>query len=77
MNKGEFIMDKTLPKFSVYEVIVKTVIMTPTEGSSNRESFYFSTQQLAERFVKENQAETKEGKRVSFSIKERKVNQSS
>lgn len=75
MNKGEFIMDKTLPKFSVYEVIVKTVIMTPTEGSSNRESFYFSTRQLAERFVKENQAETKDGKRVSFSIKERKINQ--
>ncbi len=77
MNKGEFIMDKTLPKFSVYEVIVKTVIITPTEGSSNLESFYFSTQQLAERFVKENQVETKDGKRVSFSIKERKVNQSS
>ncbi|BDA82449.1 hypothetical protein [Staphylococcus phage Stab23] len=77
MNKGEFIMDKTLPKFSVYEVIVKTVILTPTEGSSNLESFYFSTQQLAERFVKENQVETKDGKRVSFSIKERKVNQSS
>lgn len=75
MNKGEFIMDKTLPKFSVYEVIVKTVIMTPTEGSSNRESFYFSTRQLAERFVKENQVETKDGKRVSFSIKERNVNQ--
>ena len=75
MNKGEFIMDKTLPKFSVYEVIVKTVIMTPTEWSSNRESFYFSTQQLAERFVKENQVETKDGKRVSFSIKERNVNQ--
>ncbi len=77
MNKGEFIMDKTLPKFSIYEVIVKTVILTPTEGSSNLESFYFSTQQLAERFVKENQVETKDGKRVSFSIKERKVNQSS
>lgn len=77
MNKGEFIMDKTLPKFSVYEVIVKTVIMTPTEGSSNRESFYFSTQQLAERFVKENQIETNDGKRVAFSIKEHKVNQSS
>ena len=30
-------MDKSLPKFSVYEVIVKTVITTPTEGSSNRE----------------------------------------
>ncbi|AII27005.1 hypothetical protein OZ71_gp165 [Staphylococcus phage MCE-2014] len=68
-------MDKTLPKFSVYEVIVKTVIMTPTEGSSDRESFYFSTQELAERFVKENQVETKDGKRVSFSIKEHKVNQ--
>ena len=77
MNKGEFIMDKSLPKFSVYEVIVKTVITTPTEGSSNLESFYFSTQQLAERFVKENQVETKDGKRVSFSIKERKVNQPS
>lgn len=77
MNKGEFIMDKTLPKFSVYEVTVKTVIMTPTEGSSNRESFYFSTQQLAERFVKENKVETKDGKRVAFSIKEHKVNQSS
>lgn len=77
MNKGEFIMDKTLPKFSVYEVIVKTVILTPTEGSSNLESFYFSTQQLAERFVKENQVETKDGKRVSFSIKEHKVNQPS
>lgn len=77
MNKGEFIMNKTLPKFSVYEVIVKTVILTPTEGSSNLESFYFSTQQLAERFVKENQVETKDGKRVSFSIKERKVNQPS
>ena len=75
MNKGEFIMNKTLPKFSVYEVIVKTVILTPTEGSSNLESFYFSTQQLAERFVKENQVETKDGKRVSFSIKERNVNQ--
>ena len=70
-------MDKTLPKFSVYEVIVKTVIITPTEGSSNLESFYFSTQQLAERFVKENQVETKDGKRVAFSIKEHKVNQSS
>ncbi len=67
-------MDKTLPKFSVYEVIVKTVILTPTEGS-NRESFYFSTQQLAERFVKENKVETKDGKRVAFSIKEHKVNQ--
>ena len=77
MNKGEFIMNKTLPKFSVYEVIVNTVILTPTEGSSNLESFYFSTQQLAERFVKENQVETKDGKRVSFSIKERKVNQPS
>ena len=77
MNKGEFIMDKTLPRFSVFEVIVKTVIKTPTEGSSNLESFYFSTQQLAERFVKENQVETKDGKRVTFSIKERKVNQSS
>lgn len=75
MNKGEFIMDKTLPKFSVYEVIVKTVILTPTEGSSNLESFYFSTQQLAERFVKENQVETKDGKRVAFTIKEHKVNQ--
>lgn len=77
MSKGEFIMDKTLPKFSVFEVIVKTVITTPTEGSSNRELFYFSTQQLAEKFVKENQVETKDGKRVSFSIKECKVNQSS
>ena len=77
MSKGEFIMDKTLPTFSVFEVIVKTVITTPTEGSSNRESFYFSTQQLAERFVKENQVETKDGKRVAFSIKEHKVNQSS
>ena len=75
MSKGEFIMDKTLPTFSVYEVIVKTVILTPTEGSSNLESFYFSTQQLAERFIKENQVETKEGKRVAFTIKEHKVNQ--
>lgn len=75
MSKGEFIMDKTLPSFSVYEVIVKTVILTPTEGSSNLESFYFSTQQLAERFIKENQVETKEGKRVAFTIKEHKVNQ--
>lgn len=68
-------MDNTLPSFSVYEVIVKTVILTPTEGSSNLESFYFSTQQLAERFIKENQVETKEGKRVAFTIKEHKVNQ--
>ena len=75
MNKGEFIMDKSLPRFSVYEVIVKTVITTATEGSSSRESFYFSTQQLAERFVKENQVETKDGKRVAFTIKEHKVNQ--
>ncbi|ARM69006.1 hypothetical protein [Staphylococcus phage Stab21] len=75
MNKGEFIMDKTLPKFSVYEVIVKTVIMTPTEGSSDLESFYFSTRELAERFVEENTVETKNGKRVSFAVKERKVNQ--
>lgn len=77
MSKGEFIMDKTLPTFSVFEVIVKTVITTPTEGSSNRESFYFSTKELAERFVKENQVETKDGKRVTFSIKERKINQPS
>lgn len=75
MNKGEFIMDKTLPKFSVYEVIVKTVIMTPTEGSSSRESLFFSTKELAERFVEENQTETKDGKRVAFTIKEHKVNQ--
>lgn len=75
MNKGEFIMDKTLPRFSVYEVIVKTVIKTPTEGSSSRESLFFSTKELAERFVEENQTETKDGKRVAFTIKEHKVNQ--
>ena len=75
MNKGEFIMDKTLPSFSVYEVIVRTVIKTPTEGSSNRESLFFSTKKLAERFVEENQTETKECKRVAFTIKEHKVNQ--
>lgn len=75
MNKGEFIMDKTLPSFSVYEVIVKTVIMAPTEGSSNLESVFFSTKELADRFVEENQVETKEGKRVAFTIKEHKVNQ--
>lgn len=68
-------MDNRLPSFSVFEVIVKTVIKTPTEGSSNRESLFFSTKELAERFVKENQVETKDGKRVSFSIKERKINQ--
>ena len=68
-------MNKTLPSFSVYEVIVKTVIMTPTEGSSNRESLFFSTKELAERFVKENKEETKDGKRVAFTIKEHKVNQ--
>ncbi|QDJ97546.1 hypothetical protein PALS1_112 [Staphylococcus phage PALS_1] len=70
-------MGKELPKFSVYEVIVKTVIMKPTERSSNQESFYFSTRQLAEKFVKKNQVETKDGKRMSFHIKECKVNQSS
>lgn len=75
MSKGELIMDKTLPTFSVFEVIVKTVIKTPTEGSSNRESLFFSTKELAERFIKENQVETKEGKRVAFTIKEHKVNQ--
>ena len=75
MNKGEFIMDKTLPSFSVFEVIVKTVIKTPTEGSSNLESFYFSTKELANRFVEENKEETKDGKRVAFTIKEHKVNQ--
>ncbi len=68
-------MNKTLPSFSVYEVIVKTVIKTPTEGSSNRESLLFSTKELAERFVKENKEETKDGKRVAFTIKEHKVNQ--
>lgn len=70
-------MDKSLPKFSVYEVIVKTVITTPTEGSSSRESLFFSTKELANRFVEENKEETKDGKRVAFTIKEHKVNQSS
>lgn len=68
-------MDKELPKFSVFEVIVKTVIMTPTERSSNRESFYFSTQQLAERYIKENREEATPGKHVTFTIVEHKVNQ--
>lgn len=70
-------MDKSLPKFSVYEVIVKTVITTPTEGSSSRESLFFSTKELANRFVEENKEETKDGKRVAFTIKEHKVNQPS
>lgn len=68
-------MDNRLPSFSVFEVIVRTVIKTPTEGSSNRESLFFSTKELAERFVKENKEETKDGKRVAFTIKEHKVNQ--
>lgn len=68
-------MDNTLPSFSVFEVIVKTVIKTPTEGSSNQESLFFSTKELADKFVEENKVKTKEGKRVAFTIKEHKVNQ--
>lgn len=68
-------MDKTLPKFSIFEVIKKVVVMVPGEQSVTRDSLYFSTRELAEQYVNENLKETAEGKRTSFSIKELKVNE--
>ena len=68
-------MDNALPSFSVFEVIVETVTMTPTVKDSGSESFYFSTKGIADKFIKNNQEEATPCKHVTFTIVEHKVNQ--